>query len=67
MKVGVKKASDAWYEEIREFKTTRDFFNWLKKTYTRWILFFKEDGDFKGYHGFENCDLIAMIYDDYIE
>jgi hypothetical protein len=67
MKVGVKKASDARYEEIRLFKTTKDFFDWLRKTYTRWIIFFKEDEDFKGYRGFENCDLIAMIYDDYIE
>jgi len=55
MKVVVRKASDWNYREEKEFKSLRQLFNFMRKTYNRWII------------AFEPKPMEIMIYDDYVE
>jgi len=55
MKVVVRKASDWNYREEKEFKSLRQLFNFMKKTYDKWIICFGKDS------------ISIMIYDDYVE
>jgi len=66
MKVLVKKASDLEYHKIKKFKSYKELFEWMKKTYYSFIIDFCPKDCWKkkdiGEHDFE-----VMIYDDYVE
>lgn len=55
LKVKVIRASDL-SEEVKEFQNYEELFNWMKKTYSRFIVEFTKDNNIE-----------VTIYDDYVE
>jgi hypothetical protein len=66
MKVLVEKASDWEYHKIKKFKSYKELFEWMKKTYYSFIIKFCTKDCWKkkdiGEHDFE-----IEIYDYYVE
>ena len=60
IKVLVTKASDWNFKETKTFASIEEMFNWMKKTYSTWVIWLELFPD-------ESNDIELLIVDDWIE
>ena len=55
IKVKIEKASNWHYKEFKYFKNWNEMVDFMRKTYSMWIIDFEEN------------EIVLTIYDDYVE